>query len=46
MYKIQQKIIDKVNENQEVDVIPFTWETIPHTLKRFWVNYFQNCRNS
>ena len=45
MHKIQKLIIDKVNENQEIDVDPYTWENIPHTLKRFWVNYFQNYKN-
>jgi len=29
MYAIQQKIIDKMNENLDPDVIPYTWKTIP-----------------
>jgi len=41
MYAIQQKIIDKVNENQEPDVELYTWETIPLSLRKFWVNYFR-----
>jgi len=46
MYAIQQKIIDKVNENQESDVIPYTWETIPLSLRRFWASYLANQQNS
>jgi hypothetical protein len=42
MYKIRKLIIDKVNENQEIDVKPYVWENIPNSLKRFWANYFQN----
>lgn len=36
------RIIDKVNEGQESDVIPFTWDTISDTLKSFWDEYFNN----
>lgn len=38
---IKQKIIDKMNEGQEVDVPKYTWETIPDSLKRFWINYYK-----
>lgn len=44
MYKIQQKIIDKVNENQEPDVELYAWETIPLSLRRFWLKYLANQR--
>jgi hypothetical protein len=46
MYAIQQKIIDKVNENQEADVVPYTWETIPLSLRRFWLQYLANQQKS
>ena len=42
MYAIQQKVIDKVNEGQEADVVPYTWETIPLSLRRFWLQYLAN----
>lgn len=38
---VKQKIIDKLNEGQELDVELYTWETIPSSLKRFWLNYFK-----
>ncbi len=41
MLVIKQKIIDKINENQEEDVKPFTWLTISYKLKKFWINYFR-----
>ena len=46
MYAIQQQIIDKVNENQESDVVPYTWETIPLSLRRFWLQYLANQKKS
>jgi hypothetical protein len=45
MHKIQKLIINKVNESQEIDVKPYTWQTIPKSLKRFWANYFENNKN-
>lgn len=45
MYKIQKQIIDKINESQEIDVKKYTWQTIPYSLKRFWVDYYQNSKN-
>jgi hypothetical protein len=36
----QQKIVDKVNENQELDAQLYTWATIPKTLRLFWIDYF------
>jgi len=41
MYTIQNKIVAKLNENQESDVVPYVWETIPLSLRRFWANYFR-----
>jgi hypothetical protein len=38
---IKQKIIDKMNQGQEVDVPLYTWETIPQSLKRFWIKYYK-----
>jgi len=46
MTSIQHQIIAKVNENQESDVIPYTWETIPLSLRRFWASYLANQQNS
>lgn len=39
---MKQKIIDKLNKGQEIDVSLYTWETIPQSLKRFWLNYYKN----
>lgn len=36
----KQKIIDKMNENQEHDVVTYTWENISDSLKIFWNDYF------
>lgn len=33
---MRQTIIDKMNEGQEADTAPYTWETIPNGLKEFW----------
>ena len=38
---IKQKIIDKLNQGQELDVPLYTWETIPESLKRFWINFYK-----
>jgi len=38
---MKQKIIDKLNEGQESDVPKYTWNTIPESLKRFWINYYK-----
>ena len=38
---IKQKIIDKLNQGQESDVPLYTWETIPQSLKSFWLNYYK-----
>jgi len=46
MYAIQQKIIDRVNEGQEPDVEIYTWQTIPYSIRLFWVKWFQQCKNS
>lgn len=35
--KMEKRIIDKVNEGQESDVKPYTWEAIPTSLKQFWI---------
>jgi len=35
---MKEKILEKVNEGQEEDVLPYTWETIPDSLKEFWYN--------
>lgn len=42
MYAIQIKIVEIVNSGQEVDVVPYTWETIPLSLRRFWLQYLAN----
>ena len=39
---MRNKILNKVNEGQEADVIPYTWKTIPETLKQFWHNYYES----
>lgn len=39
---MKKKIIDKLNKGQEIDVSLYTWETIPQSLKRFWLNYYKN----
>jgi len=46
MYAIQTKIVEILNKNQEADVIPYTWETIPLSLRRFWASYLANQQNS
>ena len=46
MYAIQIKIVEIVNQNQESDVIPYTWETIPLSLRRFWLDYLANQKKS
>jgi len=46
MYAIQIKIVEIVNQGQESDVIPYTWETIPLSLRRFWASYLANQQNS
>ena len=46
MYAIQIKIVEIVNQNQESDVIPYTWETIPLSLRRFWLQYLANQQKS
>ena len=38
---IKIKIIDKINQGQELDVPLFTWDNIPDSLKRFWLNYYK-----
>ena len=38
---IKQKIIDKINQGQESDVPLYTWNTIPQSLKMFWINYYK-----
>ena len=40
MNKIQNLIVDKMNESQEADV-KFTWANIPITLKHFWADHFR-----
>jgi hypothetical protein len=46
MYTIQKQIVEILNTNQEADVIPYTWETIPLSLRRFWASYLANQQNS
>jgi hypothetical protein len=46
MYAIQIKIVEIVNQNQEADVVPYTWETIPLSLRRFWLQYLANQQKS
>lgn len=46
MYAIQIKIIEIVNSGQEADVVPYTWETIPLSLRRFWLQYLANQKKS
>ena len=38
----KQRIIDKINENQESDVKKYEWEDISDSLKSFWNDYFNN----
>ena len=35
-----QRILDKINEGQEKDVKPYTWDTLPPALNEFWSKYF------
>jgi len=37
----QQRIVDKVNENQESDVRTYLWRTIPSSIRLFWIEYFK-----
>jgi len=37
-----QRILDKINQDQEEDVEPYTLETIPESLFAFWEEYFTN----
>lgn len=37
----RQMVIAKMNQNQEADVKPFTWNTTPRSLRRFWLRYFE-----
>ena len=39
---MQEKIINKMNEGQEVDAMLYNWENIPDSLKNFWHKYFIN----
>lgn len=39
-------IVSKVNEGQESDVPPYTWDTIPESLKQFWYNQLKRNDNS
>lgn len=41
---LKEKIISKVNEGQESDVPPYIWETIPDSIKRFWINEFNKMK--
>lgn len=34
---MEKRIIDKANEGQDADVKPYPWETIPTSLKQFWI---------
>lgn len=43
---IRQQILNKMNENQEADVRPYSWVTTPLSLRRFWANYFREKKNS
>jgi hypothetical protein len=38
---IEEYIVKKVNEGQEIDVKPYTIETIPFNLIEFWVEQFK-----
>ncbi len=38
---IKQQVTAKMNEGQESDVIPYSWRTIPKSLRIFWLNYFR-----
>ena len=36
-----QRILDNINEGQESDVEPYTWDTLPPVLNEFWSEYFK-----
>lgn len=38
----KQRITAKLNETREPDTKPFSWRTIPKSLRLFWLNYFKN----
>jgi len=42
---IKQQVTRKMNEGQESDAHKYSWNTIPHSLKVFWLNYFRNLKN-
>jgi len=42
--EMKEKIVSKVNEGQEKDVAPYTWETIPDSIKQFWFNEFNKMK--
>jgi len=37
---IQFFVIKVFNTGQEEDVEKYTWDTIPYSLKKFWINYY------
>lgn len=37
----RQQVIAKMNQNQEVDAHKYSWNTIPNSLKKFWIEYFE-----
>lgn len=41
MNELHQRIVNKVNEGQEPDVVPYTYETIPNSIKWFWIRVFR-----
>jgi len=36
---MKEQILNKVNEGRERDVPPYTWETIPDSIKKFWIEW-------
>jgi hypothetical protein len=38
---MKEKVLNKINQGQESDVKPYTWETAPESLKDFWFKYLQ-----
>lgn len=37
---IQQQVIDKLNQGQEIDAHKYSWNSIPLSLRKFWCRYF------
>lgn len=37
----KQQVIAKMNQNKEEGGHIYSWNTIPNSLKKFWIEYFE-----